>query len=305
MVYVPDAGPVPLTAALSRIARDVEAVIDAILPSERAEGPERVLFESMRYACLSGGKRLRPFLVAASGSLFGVKESSSLRVGAAVELIHNYSLIHDDLPCMDDDSLRRGRPACHVRFGEAIAVLTGDALMPLAFEILSDPRTDPDAEIRTRLVTLLARAAGPLGMVGGQVIDLEAESMTLDPSEIIRLERLKTGALIGFCCEAGAVLGRATPDCERALQAYAHDLGLAYQIADDLIDVEGDIAITGKATGKDAARGKATFVSILGIDQARSQAEALAAQAVGHVTRFGARAQPLIDLAAFVVARRS
>lgn len=304
MVYLPDSGPVPLTAALARIARATEEILDQVLP-DAGDGPEAILFDAMRYATLAGGKRLRPFLVVASAHLFEVPELRALRVGAAVELVHNYSLIHDDLPCMDDDELRRGKPACHVRFGESTAVLAGDALVPLAFAVLTDPRTHPDVVVRAELVAGLAQAAGARGMVGGQMIDLAAERLELDIGEIIRLERLKTGALMSFCCEAGAILGRAEEDDAKALAAYAHDLGIAYQIADDLLDVEGDATATGKRTGKDLARGKATFVSILGIDKARAQARLLADQAAAHLEPFGEAAQPLADLARFVVERRS
>ncbi|HEX9808269.1 MAG TPA: farnesyl diphosphate synthase [Alphaproteobacteria bacterium] len=291
-----------LASALARAQAKVEETLAAILPPA-AEGPEGELFGAMRYATLEGGKRLRPFLVVASASLFDVPEAVALRVGAAVELIHSYSLIHDDLPCMDDDALRRGKPACHVRFGESTAVLAGDALMPLAFEVLADPATHPDASVRAALVVGLARAAGPRGMVGGQVLDLAAERVDLDVGGIARLERLKTGSLIAFAVDAGAILGRA-PEAERkALAAYAHDLGLAYQMADDLLDVEGSAGATGKEVGKDARRGKATFVALLGVAQARDQARRLAEQAASHLEPFGPGAGTLRALARYVVER--
>lgn len=287
-----------------RVADGVEKVLDTILPPA-GPGPEGRLAEAMRYVALGSGKRFRPFLVVASADLFGVPEQVSLRVGAAVEMIHAYSLVHDDLPSMDDDAMRRGKPACHVEFGEALAILVGDALLPLAFETLVEPATHPDAAVRGALVSGLAVAAGARGMVGGQVLDLAAEDMDLDAAEIARLERLKTGALIGFCCDAGAILGHAQDAERRALAAYAHDLGLAYQMADDLLDAEGDAATVGKAVHKDAARGKATFVTALGIDQARDQAARLAQQAAAHLDVFGPRADLLKNVARFVVERGS
>lgn len=293
-----------LSAALARVADTVENMFDVILPPA-GPGPEGRLHEAMRYATLAGGKRLRPFLVVASGELFDVPENVTLRVGLAVELIHSYSLIHDDLPCMDDDALRRGKPSCHIEFGEALAVLAGDALMPLAFELLAEPATHPDAAVRAALVANLALAAGARGMVGGQVLDLAAESMTLDAGEVARLERLKTGALISFCCDAGALLGRAGDGERRALSGYAHDLGLAYQMADDLLDVEGDAAAVGKAVHKDAERGKATFVTVLGADKAREHARRLADQAAAHLDIFAERGDRLRSLARFVVERVS
>lgn len=297
-----------LAAELVRVATAVDRVLDAVLPPE-GPGPEGRLGEAMRYAALGGGKRFRPFLLVSAATLFEVPEVLSLRVGAAVELIHSYSLVHDDLPCMDDDSLRRGRPTCHIEFGEALAVLAGDALLPLAFEILADPATHPDAAVRGALVSGLAVAAGARGMVGGQVLDLAAESLDLDAGEIARLERLKTGALIAFCCDAAAILGRARDAERRALAAYAHDLGLAYQMADDLLDAEGDPKAVGKAVHKDAGRGKATFVSVLGAAKARDQARRLADQAAAHLDvfgeAFGQRADTLRAIARFVVERAS
>ena len=292
-----------LNKALARVAGAVEEALSGILPAVEGEGPEATLFEAMRYVTLGGGKRLRPFLVVATAGLFEVPENIAVRVGAAVELIHSYSLVHDDLPCMDDDPVRRGKSACHVKFGESTAVLVGDALVPLAFEVLADAKTHPDAAVRGELVGRLARAAGCGGMVGGQMIDLAAERLDPDIGTVTRLERLKTGALIEFCCEAGGILGRADAKEMRALAGYAHDLGLAFQIADDLLDVEGDAERLGKAVGKDAARGKANFVTILGTDQAREQARLLAAQAAGHLEPFGASAQLLRDVTRYVVAR--
>lgn len=288
--------------ALGSVASDVEAVLDRLLP--RAEGPEAQLAEAMRYAALGGGKRFRPFLVVQSASLFGVAAEPALRVAAAAECVHIYSLVHDDLPCMDDDDLRHGVPSVHRQYDEATAILAGDALLTLAFEILADPETHERARVRIELVRRLALASGAHGMVGGQIIDLTSEGRELDMGGITRLQQLKTGALISFSCEAGAVLGRASPEALHALHAYAHDMGLAYQIADDILDAEGDAATMGKATGKDAAAGKATFVSILGLDRARAQARMLADQAVQHLDLFDERADLLRQAARFVITRR-
>ena len=292
-----------LRAAMDYVARALERQLTDLLPNP--DGPEARLLEAMRYATLGGGKRFRPFLVVASADLFDVPKDVSLRVAAAVEMAHTYSLVHDDLPCMDDDAMRRGKPSTHVAFDEATAVLAGDALLTLAFEVLAANSTHVDAEVRAELVRGLAAAAGPRGMVAGQAIDLAAEGQTLDLGAITRLQQLKTGALIGFCCEAGAILGRANPHKRHALKAYAHDLGLAFQIADDLLDAEGSAAETGKTTGKDAAAGKATFVALLGPEQARAQARMLAEQAGRHLDIFGARARLLQDAAGFVISRRS
>jgi farnesyl diphosphate synthase len=296
------AGPV-FERALREAAADVEAQLDRLLP--RAEGPEGRVFEAMRYAVFAGGKRFRPFLVRESARLFGVRNTSALRVAAAVECMHTYSLVHDDLPCMDDDDMRRGVPTVHRKFDEATAVLAGDALLTLAFEILAHEETHEDARICCELVRRLAGAAGGQGMVGGQMIDLQSEGVELDIGAITRLQRLKTGALIAFACEAGGVLGRASPEALHALHAYAHDMGLAFQIADDLLDAEGDAAALGKATGKDAAAGKATFVSILGLERARFQARMLSKQAIQHLDLFDEKADLLREAAAFVINRRN
>ncbi len=291
-----------LEKALRDTARDVESVLDRILVA--TEGPESRLFESMRYATLGGGKRFRPFLVRQSAALFAVNKSSALRVAAAVELVHCYSLVHDDLPAMDDDDLRRGQPTVHKKFDDATAILAGDALLTLAFEVLADRRTHENAEVRADLVSALAKAAGGRGMVGGQMLDLAAESMELDMGGITRLQRLKTGAMIAFSCEAGTILGRASAEPREALRGYAHDLGLSFQIADDLLDVEGTMEETGKAVGKDAGAGKATFVSIMGVERARSQARLLAQQAVEHLATFEGAADLLREAAPYVVERR-
>ncbi|NJO56189.1 MAG: polyprenyl synthetase family protein, partial [Rhodospirillales bacterium] len=245
------------------------------------------------------------FLVVASSGLFGVSQSYALRAAAAVEMVHCYSLIHDDLPAMDDDDLRRGVPTCHVKYDEATAILAGDALLARAFEVLADPATHPDPRVRSDLVVDLARAAGADGMVGGQMLDLLAAETELQMPEITRMQRMKTGALIAFSCESAAVLGKASETARQALRAYAHDLGLAFQIADDLLDVEGDPGVVGKRTQKDTGAGKATFVSLLGIDRARAQSKMLADQAVEHLECFSDVAEPLRALAAYVVNRKS
>jgi len=289
--------------AMAHVAREVERVLGATLPDPA--GPEHALAAAMRYATLGGGKRLRPFLAVASADIFEVPSDYSLRVAAAVELVHCYSLVHDDLPCMDDDDLRRGRPTVHRQFDEATAVLAGDALLTLAFDVLSAPAPHPSADIRIELTRALAHASGAQGMVGGQAIDLAAEKSPLDMGGITRLQALKTGALIAFCCEAGAIMGHADHDRRVALKAYAHDLGLAFQIADDLLDREGTAEETGKAVKKDAAAGKATFVGLMGVGQARQQARLLADQAKAHLHAFGGGADLLRDLADFAINRRS
>jgi farnesyl diphosphate synthase len=292
-----------LPKALADAAAEVESVLDGILATDGA--PETRIYDAMRYTTLGGGKRLRPFLVMESARLFDVPKMSALRTGAALELIHCYSLVHDDLPAMDDDDLRRGKPTVHKQFDEATAILAGDGLLTMAFEVLADPATHPDAAIRAALVLAIAKAAGVRGMVGGQMIDLEAETKTLNLREITQLQQLKTGALIGFGCEAGAILGRAPAEARKALRAYADTLGLAFQIADDLLDVEGSVEETGKAVGKDANAGKATFVSLLGVDGARKKANALVDQAVSHLSSFDGRADLLRLTARFVVDRRN
>lgn len=292
----------PIEGALGKTAAAVNAVLDRLLPP--AIGPEHRLAEAMRYAALGGGKRIRPFLVLSSAGLFDVAEASALRVAAAIEMLHCYSLVHDDLPAMDDSDLRRGRAALHREFDEATAILAGDALLTLAFEVLADPETHGDPQVRAQLVLSLARAAGPAGMVGGQMLDLEAEDLDLDIGAVTRLQRLKTGEIIAFSCEAGAILARASDAARQALHAYAHDLGLAFQITDDLLDAEGSEAATGKPVGRDKAAGKATFVSILGPERAREQAEMLARQAARHLDFFGEKADLLRGMAGFVIARR-
>lgn len=289
--------------ALAENAADVEVVLARALPMP--EGPEARLQEAMRYAVLGGGKRFRPFLVVASSALFGVARSAALRVGAAVELLHAYSLVHDDLPCMDDDDLRRGRPTVHKQFDEATAVLAGDALLTLAFEVLAEEDTHADPKVRVDLVHGLARAAGGRGMTGGQMIDIRAQSETFDEGTIMRLQRMKTGAMIEFCCQAGAILGRASPPLRHALIGYGRDLGLCFQIADDLLDLTATAEEMGKRTGKDVAAGKATLVAVLGIEGAKRQIELLSRQAAQHLAPFGERAQLLQAAVDFVIKRRN
>jgi farnesyl diphosphate synthase len=292
-----------LAEAMQSAAATLDDAMARLLPAE--DGAEAVLFRAMRYACLNGGKRLRPFLVLQAARLFGVEEARAARVAAAVEMVHSYSLVHDDLPAMDDADLRRGQPSVHKKFDEAIAILAGDALLTLAFELLAHPDTHEDAAVRCALVSLLAQAAGPHGMVGGQMLDLLAAEADFDATGITRMQRLKTGEMIMASAVAGAVLGKASPGPKQALKAYAHDLGLAFQIVDDLIDYRGDEAAAGKSVGRDAQQGKATFVAVLGPERAWAQAERLCAQAVAHLEVFEGRAGLLAALAGFVLQRKS
>lgn len=286
---------------LAANAEAIEVTLHRLLPL--VEGPQARLHDAMRYASLNGGKRLRPFLVAAGAKLFDVANDQALRVGAAIELIHCYSLVHDDLPAMDNADTRRGQPSCHCQFDEATAILAGDALQSLAFEILADEATHPDAAVRLELVRSLASAAGAAGMCGGQMIDLEAEERVLNGDEIVVLQRLKTGVLFRFACEAGAVLGGASVADRGKLRAYADDLGLAFQIKDDLLDVQGDPELAGKALGQDAAAGKATLVALLGVDAAEAKLRSLQADGEKHLDRFGDKAESLCQVLAFVIER--
>lgn len=292
-----------LQRALKACADRTEATLDGLLPL--ADTPEARVIEAMRYASLGAGKRIRPFLVVECAKLFGVSESRAHRAGAALEMIHCYSLVHDDLPAMDDDDMRRGKPTVHKQFDEATAILAGDALLTKAFEVLADPETHENAAIRAELCLQLARAAGDRGMVGGQMLDLVAEHSDLDIPEITRLQRMKTGALIAVACDMGAIMGKASHKSRQALNHYAHDIGLAFQIADDLLDVTGDAEEVGKATGKDEAAGKATFVSLLGVERARDQALMLARQAAAHLEIFAEKGEHLVALADFIVTRRN
>jgi farnesyl diphosphate synthase len=290
-----------LTPAFAQVRAEVDDFLSALLavpPDPRAK-----LYEAMRYAALGGGKRLRPLLVVAASALFHTARERALRVGAAVECIHVYSLIHDDLPAMDDDDLRRGKPTLHKAFDEATAILAGDALHALAFELLAGEETHEDPFVRAELIAELARAAGPAGMAGGQMMDLAAAEESLDLAAVTRLQQLKTGALIGFCLEAGAIMARVPHDRRLKLRGYARDVGLAFQIADDLLDEEGLEERTGKKVGKDRAKGKETFVTLLGRDRARRQAELLVGQAVEYLKSYGAEADLLRAIARFAVER--
>ncbi|MDO9362421.1 MAG: polyprenyl synthetase family protein [Sphingopyxis sp.] len=290
-----------LLSTQAEVAAGIDQLFDTLLtiPAD----PRGPLYEAMRHAAVAGGKRLRPLLVRAAGDLFHVDRSLTLRVGAAVEAMHVYSLIHDDLPCMDDDDMRRGKPTVHKAFDEATAVLAGDSLHALAFEWLCDPVTSSDPFVRGELCCELARASGPAGMAGGQMMDLAAETSNFDLSTVTRLQQLKTGALIAFSVEAGAILARIPPDGRTALRGYARDIGLAFQIADDIMDVEGDEALAGKALHKDEAAGKATFVTLMGLERAREQATALVDQAIGHLASYGEEATLLRAIARYVVER--
>lgn len=307
--------PQSFEAHLAEVGPRVEAALEALLAPEPSAGeifrPERLL-AAMRHAMLGGGKRLRQALLVASARLFGVEAEAALRAAVAIECVHGYSLVHDDLPAMDDDDLRRGRPTVHRAFDEATAILAGDALLTLAFDVLADPRAHEDASVRAELVLALARASGLGGMAGGQMLDLAAEGRfgdgrpeALAPAEILRLQSMKTGALIAAAAEMGAILGRATPDEKAALGVYSRALGAAFQIADDLLDAEGEAAAVGKATGKDAAAGKATLVGLLGLDGARSRLSALTDEALAALGGFGARAETLRGAARFVAARKA
>jgi farnesyl diphosphate synthase len=293
-------------AVLAAAARRADSALDAVLPPPGSTAQGR-LAAAMRHATLGGGKRLRAFLVIESAALFDADPAAADLVAAAVECLHAYSLIHDDLPCMDDDDLRRGKPTVHVAFDEATAVLAGDALQALAFEILTDPVTHRRGEVRAELACALARASGFAGMVGGQAMDLAAETAAqpLSADAITALQRLKTGALIAFAAEAGAILGEADAEDRARLAGFAHDLGAAFQIRDDLLDVDATAEQTGKRTGKDAAAGKATFVTTLGLDGARARARALAERAVDTLAPFGPRAAPLAAAARYAVDRRA
>jgi farnesyl diphosphate synthase len=292
---------VAIGPAMRRTRTDIDALIGELL----ADPPDgrRQLHEAMRYAAIGGGKRLRPLLVIASAGLFGVPREWALRAGLAVECVHVHSLIHDDLPCMDNDDLRRGKPTVHRAYDEATAVLAGDALLALAFEVLADPATHPRSDVRANLVLELAQAVGVAGMAGGQMLDLLPQKEDVDLAAVTRLQRLKTGALIAWCLEAGAIMGNAPRDLHTRLRGYAHCLGLAFQIADDLLDCEGEQAKLGKRVGKDAAQGKQTFVCLLGSERARTQSQLLVAQALDHLRGFGEEADLLRAIAQFAVKR--
>ena len=290
-----------LEAEAAWVSREVDEFFASLLVVPD-DGRAR-LYEAMRHAAIGGGKRLRPLLTVASARLFAIDPERALRVGCAIEAIHTYSLIHDDLPCMDDADLRRGKPAVHKAFGEAEAVLAGDSLSALAFEILAHPATHEDPWVRSDLLLGLASAAGPAGMAGGQMMDLAAQGQDLDLPAITRLQQLKTGALIEYAVEAACMMVKLPPEARTPYRGYARNIGLAFQIADDLIDHSGDEAAAGKRTGQDRQAGKATFVSVLGEERARQQASLLVDQAIEHLAEHGDEADLLRAIARFAIER--
>jgi farnesyl diphosphate synthase len=293
---------VDLPKAIAMSAKAVDAVLEKVLPPP--EGPQGRVQDAMRYATFAGGKRLRPFLVLHSSRLFGVDDAKALRVGSALEALHTYSLVHDDLPCMDDDDLRRGRPTTHIAFDEMTAVLAGDALLTIAFEILADEKTHPDPAVRIALVARLAEASGHNGMIGGQVIDMLA-TRQFGVDDVINLQRLKTGQLFEFACEAGPILGKATAEDRQRLRGYAREMGVVFQITDDLLDVTSTAEKTGKAVGKDADMGKATLVTLLGVDGARAEAEKRAHAAIAALGAYAEEAPELSGLPFFLLDREA
>ncbi len=292
-----------LKEALEECVQMVEKTISRLLPE--TDLAEAQLYDAMRYGTLAGGKRLRSFMVMQSSKLFNVDPSRSRRVAAVIEMIHSYSLIHDDLPAMDDSDMRRGKLAVHKAYDEATAILAGDGLLTYAFEILAENDTHEDPRIRSELILALAKAAGPQGMVGGQMLDLIGENESFDLGTISRMQRMKTGKLMAFACEAGAILGKASEQHRKALLNYAHDLGLAFQVTDDILDVEADPVATGKPANQDSQAGKSTFVSTMGKEQAKQRAEMLVAQAKSHLHSFNGRAVLLEQLADYVLQRRA
>lgn len=301
MAETANASAAQLKQALNDSAKAVETALEKILPSPR--GLNSRIFEAMRYATFAGGKRLRPFLVMQSAGIFGVAPENAVRVAAAIEVLHTYSLVHDDLPAMDNDDLRRGRPTTHKAFDEATAILTGDALLTIAFEILSDPATHANPAVRCALVSCLAKAAGAAGMIGGQMIDMLAAERNFGHDEIILLQRLKTGQLFEFSCEAGAILGEADEMHRQTLRSYAKDMGLVFQITDDILDVTSTAEKTGKAVGKDADQGKATLVSIYGLEGARKEAATISARAIAALSAYDERAGALRALMPYLLGR--
>ncbi|RKQ70849.1 farnesyl-diphosphate synthase [Litorimonas taeanensis] len=287
---------------LASVAADVEQGLDKLLPVP--QGQHGIVAEAMRYACLGGGKRLRPFLVIETARLFGGDLENALTVGCALECLHVYSLVHDDLPCMDDDDLRRGRPTVHKAYDEAIAVLAGDGLLTHAFALLGSAAAHENPSIRAKLVCELAEKGGVAGMIGGQVIDMTVAETDRDETLITRLQAMKTGALIKFAVRAGAIISGANDSEIMSVSRYARDVGLAFQIQDDILDVEGDAELMGKAVQKDENLGKATFVSLLGLEAARDKAKSLGDCAKDHLAPFGTRAQTLKDTVDFVLQRQ-
>jgi farnesyl diphosphate synthase len=291
-----------LDARLKETAERIDIALAGLLPPE--QGPEARLLGAIRYAALGGGKRLRPFFTLEAGRIFDADEGALLRTACAIECVHTYSLVHDDLPAMDDDDLRRGRPTLHRQYDEATAILAGDALLTFAFELLADPATHSDPQMRCKLITGLAKASGAQGMVAGQAADMAGADIGSDLIAVTRMNRLKTGALINFAVDAGALIGCASEAEKTALSRYAHDVGLAFQMRDDLLDAEGVVRDTGKAVGKDRGRGKVNFVTVLGAGATRERIAMLAAQAKQHLALFGPRARILLDAVDFIVERR-
>jgi farnesyl diphosphate synthase len=294
---------VDLNAALARSAQAVEVALETLLPAPT--GLHARAQEAMRYATFAGGKRLRPFLVMQGARLFDVAEANAVRAAAAIEVLHTYSLVHDDLPSMDNDDLRRGRPTTHRAFDEATAILAGDGLLTIAFEILSHPATHASADVRCELISNLAQAAGSNGMIGGQMIDMKADEQTLTAEQVMLLQRLKTGALFEFSCEAGAILGQAGKEHRDRMRSYAQDFGLAFQITDDLLDVTSTAEKAGKAVGKDKDQGKATLISIYGIGGAKAEAQKLVDRAIETLAPYGDKAAELQALATYLLDRES
>ena len=291
---------------LSDCLKDVRKLVDEELDKllHPLANPEKKVIEAMRYASIGGGKALRPFLLMQTAQLFGISPMQSIRVATALEMVHCYSLIHDDLPAMDDDDLRRGKPSCHKQFDEATAILAGDGLLTRAFEVLASDKTWVDPVVRCELISLLGNAAGMHGMVGGQMLDLMSEGeLELSLTDIVRLQSLKTGRLLVFACEAGAVLGNASFEERQALKNYAADLGLAFQITDDILDIEGTVEKMGKNLRKDVEAGKATYVSVVGVDAAKKKAKELITHAIEALQPFGEKADLLRDLALFILTR--
>ncbi|MBO7333147.1 MAG: polyprenyl synthetase family protein [Alphaproteobacteria bacterium] len=291
-----------LSDKVKEVRKLVDIELDKLLPLPTV--PEKRVVEAMRYASIGGGKALRPLLLISTAEMFGVSPEKSIRVATALEMIHSYSLIHDDLPAMDDDDLRRGKPSCHKAFDEATAILAGDGLLTRAFEILAAEQTPLDPAVRCELITALGAAAGARGMVGGQMLDLMAETdLEMTMTDVIRLQSQKTGRLLGFACEAGAILGKATFEERQALKNYASDIGLTFQITDDILDIEGAVEKVGKSLRRDIDCNKVTFVSLVGVDKAKEKARELTDHAVAELEIFGERAEILHELAEFILSR--
>jgi farnesyl diphosphate synthase len=292
-----------LKIELQRIEKLVNEKMDMLLPQEiQGRVGENRLALAMRYSALAEGKRIRPFLVMQSASLFGVSENCACQVAAAIEFVHAFSLVHDDLPALDDDDERRGKPSCHIQFDEATAILAGDALLAFAFEVLSHETTHHDPLVRSELIAAFAKAAGPSGMIGGQMIDIMAEQQNFNIEQITRLQRMKTGELFQVSCEAGAILGKANKTARNALRGYANNLGLVFQITDDLLDATVVMNEDGKPR-VDKSSEKGTYVSVLGVDKAKQQANLLTKQAVEYLQVFGKNADMLRELAFMIFER--